>query len=137
MARRTGRDQAREVKRARVREIRAAEAAAVKDAAAHVVDGNPEDLVSSWQVPGRITNQSLLWDKFFKRVGYSKATCNRCDQELSTTDVNTTGMARHLQAKHSQDWQLYCQQRRDKKVAMVARKALSGGAKLVGDAFLF
>ena len=134
-ARRAGRDQARQEKRARVREIRTAEAAALKDAA--VACGNPKDLIGSWQDFGRISNQSLLWDTFFKKVGNSRATCNRCNQDLANTDGNTTGMARHLQAKHIQDWQLYCQQRREKKMARAALKALSGGTEVLDDNFMF
>ena len=95
-----------------------------------MIVGNPEDLIGSWEVDGRITNQSLLWDNFFKRLSYSKATCNRCGQELATTHGNTTGMARHLEARHSQDWQIYCQQRREKKVAKAAREALAGDTNI-------
>ena len=72
-----------------------------------------------------------------KKVGYSKATFPRGAEELTTRDGNTTGMARHLQAKHSQDWQLYCQQRLEKKVARAARKALSSGTKVSDDTYLF
>ena len=62
-------------------------------------------------------SKSLLWGNFFERVGDSKAKCQSCDYELQATSGNTTGLSKHLQAKHRMDWQRYCQQRGEREEA--------------------
>ena len=69
-------------------------------------------------------SKSLLWGNFFERVGDSKAKCHRCECELQATDGNTTGLSRHLQAKHRLDWQRYCQQRGERNEGREAGKAI-------------
>ena len=71
------------------------------------------------------TNYSLLWSFFSKT---DKGKCNTCKIELANTDGNTTGMSRHLQAKHKKEWLEYTKLREDRDKAKEAEKAKRKGS---------
>ena len=73
------------------------------------------------------TNYSLLWS-FFSKTDNGKVKCNTCKLELANTDGNTTGMSRHLQAKHKKEWLEYTKLRDDRDKAKEAEKAKRKGS---------
>ena len=74
---------------------------------------------------GRIRSQlpSLIWGSYFERVGDGKGKCNTCEYELNTRDGSTTGMLKHMKAKHWQVWLIYSQQMNERKQAKAEEKA--------------
>ena len=68
------------------------------------------------------TNYSLLWS-FFSKTDNGKGKCNTCKLELANTDGNTTGMSRHLQAKHKKEWLEYTKLRDNRDKVKEAEKA--------------
>ena len=72
------------------------------------------------------TNASLLWS-FFTKTDGGKGKCNTCKLELANSDGNTTGMSRHLQAKHKKEWLDYSKLRDDRDKAKEAEKARRKG----------
>ena len=120
LERRGRREKVRLAQKASLIGMRAPEAAALQDA--DCSGGNHEELIER-KTSRR--SQSLLWGSYFERLGDSKAKCNSCGCQVQTTNGNTTGMMRHLQTRHSQEWQLYCQQRSQRKEVKTAEKTNS------------
>ena len=75
---------------------------------------------------GRLRSQppSLIWGSYFEKVDDGKkGKCNTCEYELNTRDGSTTGMLKHMKAKHWEVWLMYSQQMKERREAKAEEKA--------------
>ena len=75
---------------------------------------------------GRLLSKppSLIWERYFEKVDDGKkGKCNTCEYELNTRDGSTTGMLKHMKAKHWEVWLMYSQQMKERREAKAEEKA--------------
>ena len=102
------------------------------------IERNPASITSSsaeessFPVPEtKTSNHDILWEHHFSRLGpdSNRGICLECGKKLACTQGNTTGLSRHLQTHHKDQWQEYLGRRVSRDQGREANRARIRGIR--------